>query len=710
MTMKIHTARGLAVAALTHIAAVAPDTLADPGTNLLLNPSFEQGAALSNETSLPGWELSFRQKAESPPLGADEVRVVDDPAQAHSGRQFLRMTPRSRTLAVQSPVFSRFEPGLYEVSVWARGRPQTIVAPGLAILGAGFGAGFSGLNESWQKFSRVVACKGISDPGPWPDQARLGVAVFAPGERGQIPDPMLDIDDASVTRLTAGLADVFSDHMVLQRERPVPVWGWARDPGQRVSVTFNGQTRTATADQDGRWKVVFEPMQAGGPYVLTLDGRAAAYDVMVGDVWICSGQSNMEFGIDKLHGIWGHAPEVIAQANQPLLRLWQAPKQFSASPMRAYLTRQSNPNENGDFQARWEACSPTTVARGIWGGFSAVGYFFGREIQTDQHVAVGLMMIANGGTEIESFISEEGLRPVPRDQWIVPPIAQAAKDDLKNPPPPRLPEGFEAHSAAYDESVASRTSPLGGPDGKAFHYASAAYNSLMAPVFPYAVRGVLWYQGEHNGNDRHYEAKLKALIADWRTRFGQPDMPFIIAQLPYWRAAQPAAWQLVREAQWHASQTVPRTALAVTLDLADEEGDGYGMGEIHPKRKREVGQRMALAARAVAYGEKLVSSGPIYRAMKVEKGCINLKFDSVGDGLEVRGAKLIGFQIAGSDRKFVVADAAVTGALVTVSSPAVPDPVAVRYGFVQSMLPTPNLYNREGLPAAPFRTDDWVVE
>ena len=697
------------MASLQSLSAV-PAERAGSNTNLLTNPSFEQDAPISDEASLPGWAVGFRRNADPPLLTTNEIAVIDDPEQAHSGRRFLRIQSRSRDIALQSPMAKNYEPGLYEVSLWARGRPGTVAGLGLSALGAVFGAGINGVDDQWQKFSMVVYSKGVSGFIQWPEQTRLYLAVFQPGQRGQIPDPMLDIDDVSIALLTSGLADTFSDHMVLQRDRPVPIWGWAKEPGQVVTVSFNGQTRTAVADKDGRWQIVLKPMKAGGPYVLMLDGRPTAYDVMVGDVWICSGQSNMEFGIDKLHGIWGHAPEVIAEANHPQLRLWQAPKQFSPTPMRSYLTRQSNPNEHGDFQARWDVCTPTTVARGIWGGFTAVGYFFGCDIQADQNVAVGLMMIANGGTEIESFISEEGLRQVPREQWVVPPLTQAVQDNLKNTPPPKLPADIEPYSAAYAEAVAVHIDARGGPDAKAFHHASAAYNSLMAPVFPYAVRGVLWYQGEHNGGDHHYELKLKALIADWRMRFGQKDLPFIIAQLPYWRTADPAVWELVREAQLQVSQTVPKTAMAVTIDLADKDGDGYGMGEIHPKRKLEVGQRMAVAARAVAYGEKIVSSGPIYRTMKSGKGGIVLAFDSVGGGLETRGANLVGFQIAGSDKKFVDADAVIAGDSVVVSAPLVPNPVAVRYGFAQWMVPVPNLHNKEGLPASPFRTDEWPVE
>lgn len=689
-------------------APAVSDELDTSKTNLLTNPSFEKPATITDEASLPGWEIFFRRGTDQPLLTPEEISVIEDPKQAHSGRRFLRMQTR-REMWIHSPRTNGFEPGVYEISAWVRGRPGTIAAFGIDALGAMFGAGIQGVDDQWKKFSLTVYCKGIKGPGQWPEQSQLLVAVFPPGQRGQIANPMLDIDDVSISRLSSGLADTFSDHMVLQRDRSVPIRGWAKDPGQRVTVEFNGQTRAAIADSDGRWQTMLDPMKAGGPYVLKLDGRPTAFDVMVGDVWICSGQSNMEFGIDKLNGQWNHAPEEIAKANQPQIRLWQAPKQFSATPMHSYLMHQSAyPN---DYQARWEVCSPATVGNGVWGGFSAVGYFFGREIQADQKVAIGLMMIANGGTQIESFISEEGLRGIPREQWVVPPITHEAIDHLKNPPFPKLPEGVTSPSAGYAEVVAEHAgSRQGSPDQNSFHYASAAFNGLMSPVFPFAVRGVIWYQGEHNGNDAHYEAKLKALIADWRARFGQEGLPFIIAQLPYWRTGEPAHWQLVREAQLRVSQTVPKTGLAVTLDLADKEGDGYGIGEIHPRRKLEVGQRMALAARAVAYGEKLVSAGPIYRTMKIDGGRIRLEFDSIGGGLESRGGKLVGFQIAGSDKKFTDAEATMVGDSIVVSSQAVPAPVAVRYGFAQFMLPAPNLYNKEGLPAPSFRTDDWAVE
>jgi sialate O-acetylesterase len=687
--------------------ASAPVVVSDQdtsGMNLLPNPSFEQDAKISDEKSLPGWELMFRRQAEAPLLSTEEVSIIDDPKQAHSGRRFLRIQAKDREIALRAPRPEKLEAGLYEVSVWARGREGTLVAAGVSYPPAGFGAGLHSLNGEWRKYSIVTYSPEVAVTKlPWPDQAQFFLAVFAPGERGQMANPQLDIDDVSVTRLTCGLADTFSDHMVLQRDKPVPIWGWAKTAGQSVTVNFNGQQKIAVADKDGRWQVTLAPMKAGGPYILKVDGRPAAYDVMMGDVWICSGQSNMEFGLDLVNGYYGHAPEVLARVANPQIRVWQAPKQFSPTPLHNYLTRQSNPQYHNDYQARWDVSTPDVLGRGIWGGFSAVGYFFGRDIQADQKVPVGLMMIANGGTQIESFISPEGMQSVPKNEWTVPEIPAADIAKLTNTPLNPQPEGMGEVSAAYAELAAGRT--IGGPANGAFNFASSAYNGLVSPVFPMAVKGVIWYQGEHNGGDRNYETKLKALIADWRARFKDPKLPFVIAQLPLWSNGNNGGWPFVREAQLKVSQSDPNVGLAVTLDLADTEG--YAMAEIHPKKKEPVGQRMALAARKVAYGEKVTTS-PSFRSMKIEGNKAVISFDSVGGGLVAQGDKLIGFQIADEDKKFVAAEATIVGNTVVVSAPEVSTPVAVRYAFVQATLPVPNLYNKEGLPASPFRTDNWT--
>jgi sialate O-acetylesterase len=699
----------LVILSFAFASSAADDGPAAAG-NLLLNPSFETNESAGKDESLiPGWSLRFRAKPSEPALMPGEATVIDDAAQAHSGRRFLRFKPANRTLTLNSPQREHgYEPGLYEVSTWARGKPGTTGGIGLYAINAVVGYGFSGLTDQWQKYAAINYFAGAAIS---PADTPLGMTVFGQGERGQISGAVLDVDDVSLVRLTCGLADTLGDHMVLQRGKPVPIRGWARDSAQHVAISFHGQTKTAIVDKEGRWQVMLDPMPPGGPFVLELDGRPVAYDVMVGDVWICSGQSNMEFGIDKLHGIWGHAPEVIAQADCPQLRLWHASRQFSPEPQHSYRIRQSA--GQNDYQARWNVCTPTTVAWGKWGGFSAVGYFFGREIQADQGVAIGLMQICEGGTPIESYVSDEGLRQIPQDQWIVPPISRAASDGLKNTPFPKLPTGVVASTAAYAEQIAGHTSwgaMLGTVDDqkRTYNYASAVYNGVVAPAFPTAVRGVLWFQGENNSLDHHYEPKLIALIADWRARLGDPNLPFVLAQLCNWQSPKAHdGFHRIREAQLRVAQSLPHTALAVTIDLADKTGDGFGPAEIHPKQKKEVGHRMALAARALAYGEQLVSSGPLYRAMKIDNNVVRLSFDQTGGGLQASNGKLTGFMIAGEDHKFLPADSAIEGDIVTVRAKTVPRPVAVRYNYQSFANPLGNLSNKEGLPASPFRTDDW---
>lgn len=677
--------------------------------NLLTNPSFEETAGAGvNEKLIPGWTLHFRGAETEPALTAAEVALIDDPAQAHSGRRCLRVSPQGRYIELHdSSITGTFPPGLYEVSMWVRGHAGT---QGWFTANNLNGNNFWGVEEYWQKITFMMY-RGDATTG----DVNVTIGIWKPGERGQGAAPLIFIDDVRVTRLASGLADVFGDHMVLQRERPLPIWGWTKEPNQPVTVVFNGQTKTTTSNTDGRWNVTLAAMKAGGPYTLTLDGRAAAYDVMMGDVWICSGQSNMEMGVDKLHGIYATAPEVIAAANYPRIRLWHASKQFSPEPAHGYLALQDS-RPFGAYQACWNPCTPQNIARGAWGGFSALGYFFGREILADQKVAIGLMQVAHGGTAIESFMSAEALLKIPREHWFIPPMSQMAADKVAIAPLPPLPDKAQPATTAYAEVLRVANAPGQGN----FNYASAAYNSMLAPVEPLAVRGVLWNQGEHNGTkDYYYLEKLTAMIADWRARAHNPKLPFIITQLCNWDTewAGPKGlftYQLVREAQLQVSKTIPYTALAVTIDLADKvgegmhgTGDGYGPKEIHPIRKLEVGHRNALAARALVYGEKIVSSGPIYKSFKVGKGKIRISFDSLGGGLVAHGDKLVGFSIAGADQKFVPADAVIDGKTVVVSAPDVTTPVAVRYAFAQFVDPICNLYNKEDLPASPFRTDNW---
>ncbi len=676
------------------------DETQNSSRNLLANPSFEETAGGGTDEKLvPGWSLQFRAKTTDPALTAEEVSIIDDPAQAHSGKRCLRIKPAGRNIGLFSPEREKgYASGLYEVSAWVRGNLGTKGVFGTPCLNAC--NNFWGVTEQWQKIRFTVYFRGGY---VHPSNSRTLLTVSAEGKA-----PLLYVDDLSVVRLNCGLADVFDDHMVLQRNKPVPVWGWSKDAGRKIAVTFHGQTRAATADKDGRWEVTLAPMPAGGPFVLELDGRPAAYDVMLGDVWLCSGQSNMEMGVDKMHGIYATAPEVLAEANHPQIRLWHASKQFSPQPARAYLVRQDS--YLAEFQAHWNVCTPETIARGQWGGFSALGYFFGREIQADQKVAIGLMQVAHGATAIEAWMSAEALRKIPPEELTRPSLAQIERDGVKIAPLPKLADGVPA---AYAEVLATTT----GEGHGAYNYSSACFNSMLAPVFPFALRGVLWNQGEHNSGDRFYADKLTALIADWRARARDPELPFIITQLCNWATQEPGqCFPLTREGQLRVSQTVPHTALVVTMDLADKAGegghgnDGPGPYEIHPKRKLEVGHRNALAARRLAYGEPIVSSGPVYRSCKPENGKLRIVFGSIGGGLVVKGPKLVGFRVAGADRKFVPAEALIEGDAVVLSAATVAMPVAARYGFEQFVDPVCNLYNKEGLPASPFRTDDWPLK
>ncbi|MFZ4780035.1 MAG: hypothetical protein ACOYM3_32165, partial [Terrimicrobiaceae bacterium] len=328
--------------------------------NAVANPSFEEiTGAGANEKLVPGWNVRFRINGNEPALTVEEVSVIEDPAQAHSGKRCVRIQPKKRHIELQS--FSMqgksFAPGFYELSFWARGKPNTKGAVGMNPLN---GNNFWGISEQWRKIKFISYSKGGVSNGT------LSIYVWGEGtDREQVKDPVLFIDDVCVARMTSGLADVFGDHMVLQRGKPVPVWGWAKDAGQKIVMKFNGQTKNAVADKDGRWEGTLDPMKAGGPFVLELDGRQAAYDVMVGDVWLCTGQSNMEMGVDKLHGEWAQAPEVIAQANDPQLRLWHASKQFSPQPARSYLIRQNT--FMAEHQSVWNVCAPDTIGRGGWG-------------------------------------------------------------------------------------------------------------------------------------------------------------------------------------------------------------------------------------------------------------------------------------------------------------------------------------------------------
>jgi sialate O-acetylesterase len=629
------------------------------------------------------------------------------------------------------------------------------------------------------------------------------------------------------------LHQLFTDHVVLQRGVRFPVWGWTT-PGARVSVRMNGKEASAIADERGRWTARLGPFEAGGPHTLTVEGPQSVTlkDVLVGDVWLASGQSNMEMDITHV----SDAQAEVARADHPLIRLFTVPKVASARPL-------------DTVQARWMVCDPKTVAGGGWGGFSAVAYFFGRRLQRELNVPVGLIHTSWGGTAAEGWVSPEALASMPdfaptvgelekvwADSKTTPAEFDKVMEDwwAKNDPGSaaspswadasfdasgwkrmRLPQAWEeaglpgfdgvvwfrrtfelpadwagrdlllslgpiddrdttyvngvrvgalsqwdtprsyrvaarllrpglntvavrvldtgVGGGIFGEPAQLRIEPadsgVGTPvslSGEWSYRASVAlgdlkeqppqqggndysvpnirYNGMIAPLLPFAVKGAIWYQGETNvGRAAQYERLLPVLVRDWRARFQVGEFPFFIVQLANYLERREAPfdseWARLREAQLRVSQSVPNSGLAVTIDIGDAK-------DIHPKNKLDVGERLALVALAKVYGRNLEYSGPVYRRMKVEGERVRLTFDHAGGGLSAKGGgALKGFAVAGTDGRFVWAEASIEGDEVVVWSPQVKRPAAVRYGWADN--PECNLYNRAGLPASPFRTDDF---
>jgi sialate O-acetylesterase len=446
------------------------------------------------------------------------------------------------------------------------------------------------------------------------------------------------------------LAPLFRDHAVLQRDVPVPVWGRAA-PGEHVSVSFAGQSVGTTTGPDGRWITVLAPLQASAAGIdLVVTGKAAVavHDIVVGELWLCSGQSNMEFEVDDAaagYRVENDAAEVAA-ARYPLIRQFKVARQASDTPMDSV---------RGD----WKACSPATV-----GHFTAVGYFFARDLFTRLGVPIGLINSTAASTPIESWMS---------------PAALAAF--------PRLSNGHAAGRAA--------------PGLEDPWVPSSVFNGMIQPLLPCAVRGVIWYQGESNvGRASEYAALFPALISAWRTHFGSAELPFFWVQLPAFKPAKPdpaGGWAALREAQAGAL-SVPGTGQAVAIDIGEA-------GVPHPRNKQEVGRRLALIAKAKVYSIPVDYSGPVFSGAVAEGAAMRVHFQFAGEGLTASGKPLQSFEVAGADRVFRPAVAVIQGDSVVARSAAVPHPVAVRYAWRDD--PEANLFNGAGLPAAPFRSDDW---
>jgi sialate O-acetylesterase len=642
--------------------------------------------------------------------------------------------------------------------------------------------------------------------------AAFAVALMPGGQAGPAAPPFID--------------PLFSDNMVLQRDTPDNVWGWTT-PGASVTVAVGQETRTTTAGSDGKWLTKMPPKPAGGPYPMIVNSGSTTVkfqNVMYGDVWVCSGQSNMEFGVGNLL----NPDAVTSAANYPNLRLYFVPHAITAAPL-PYIT------------ASWEVCTPDNLkSDGDWNGFSAVAYFFGQKLQEDLKVPIGLIHTSWGGTVAESWTRKADLqaklpqfdsdiaaveasaKPVKMDwdQWYT-----AFDDGAKNNwgsdtfddsswPTMQVPNhvqdsglpGFDARQSVFwlrrtvdltadqaqqdatlrlmvDDNDAtfvngkqvgatdgyntqrayklpagllrtgtnviavrvtdtqapggiwgdpntlglvlgSNTVSLAGPwkvklgaavgSNNAMpvdvmgdpNHATLLYNGMIAPLAPFTFKGAIWYQGESNaGRGYEYRTLLPTMITSWRETFGEGDFPFLIVQLAGFQhpPAQPGddAWAEVREAEWLTTKSIKHVGLATAVDVGE-------MDDIHPKNKQEVGRRLALVAEHEDYGMKVIDSGPLYKSFRIQNGAISVSFDHTDGGIDAKGgAPLHGFAIAGSDHKWYWADAKIDGKNVIVSSPQVPQPVAVRYYW--ATFSDANLENGAGLPALPFRTDDWKL-
>lgn len=483
------------------------------------------------------------------------------------------------------------------------------------------------------------------------------------------------------------LPDVIGSSMVIQQKQPVPIWGWA-EPGESVTVAFALQKKTAIASAQGKWRVDLGKMQANAsPQTMTIAGKNTIElkDILIGEVWLVSGQSNMQWRLPESEN--GEA--ATAAANHPNIRL------FNVSREVAFKRRQGKLGE-------WAACTPDSVKE-----FSAAGYYFGVEMQRELKVPIGLINSSYGGSQAEAW--------TPLRYLIASPELKPTVDrtEIWNAERPRVRTEYDAAIAKWREdsdkakAAGARPSPSPSvPDAlRDYRIASSIYDGMIEPLIPFAIRGAIWYQGESNeARAEQYNLLLPTMIRAWRDRWGQIDLPFGIIQLPNYRQvkAEPeeAAWSFIREAQRRTALNTPDTGLIVTIDIGVAN-------DIHPRNKLDVGKRMSVWALKQAYGRKIVSS-PILIKAEEKEGKVILTFDEVGAGLRIRsGDKLEEFAIAGEDKKFYWADAKIVGKnRVEVSSPQVKGARAVRYAF-NSNPKNPNLTNDSGIPASPFRTDDW---
>ncbi|MBC9914191.1 sialate O-acetylesterase [Chitinophaga varians] len=446
----------------------------------------------------------------------------------------------------------------------------------------------------------------------------------------------------------------FGSGMVLQRDQPVYIWGWA-DKGEKVTVQFKSQKQSVKTGSDGKWMVKLKPEQAGGPFVLTVNGKnnITCDNVMMGDVWICSGQSNMEWHVKDA----SRGAEEIQAANYPQVREFTVKRAVAKEPL------------DNVAAASWLPATPENV-----GSFSAVSYFFGRELYKDLQVPIGLIHTSWGGTQVEAWISKKGFLG-----------SETFKDMMS------APLGIDS---------------ITGPNG----YPACLFNAMIHPLLPYGIKGAIWYQGESNaGRAYQYRQSFPLMITDWRNQWRQGDFPFYFVQLSSFDATHGkgegnsnngSSWAELREAQ-AMTLSLPNTGMAVITDIGERN-------DIHPRNKQDVGKRLAWNVLKNVYAQPMVAAGPAFKSMDISGNKALISFTDTGSGLVVkdRYGYLKGFEVAGADQHFHYAKAAIVNGKVEVYSDQVTAPVAVRYNWADDAADG-NLFNREGLPAAPFRTDKW---
>ncbi|HEY0461326.1 MAG TPA: sialate O-acetylesterase [Pyrinomonadaceae bacterium] len=493
---------------------------------------------------------------------------------------------------------------------------------------------------------------------------------------------------ALVARADVRLPDILGNSMVLQQNQKVPVWG-AADAGESVTVTFQKQKLTVVADAGGKWRVDLKPLKADfTPQTLTVEGKnkIELKDILVGEVWLVAGQSNMQ----RLLRETANGDEVQKQANHPNIRLFNASREVAFK-------------KNAGKLGEWAACTPASVAE-----FSAAGYYFGVELEKELKVPVGLINSSYGGSQAEAWTPVEYLTANADLK------ATVERTKIWDEERPRVKVEYADAIKKWREETEKqkaagvRPSPSPGvPDAlRDYRVAASIYDGMIAPLMPFAIKGAAWYQGESNeARAEQYNILLPVMIRAWRERWDEGDFPFGIIQLPNYRrvsdAPEEAAWSFIREAQRRTSENTPNTGLIVTIDIGEAN-------DIHPKNKLDVGRRMAVWALKDVYGRK-ITDAPRLKKTELKDDKIILTFTNVGSGLRIRdGDKLDEFAIAGADKKFVWATAKIVGKdKVEVSSPSVSKPFAVRYAF-NSNPRHPNLTNDSGIPASPFRTDDWA--